>query len=242
MNLVIDNGNTRTKFAIIDGNQIITSGLADNTNTLEQLFGTFSIESVITSNVGKRLDIQDFIPKNVKTFELTSDLPLPIKIDYETPHTLGADRLAVVVGATKMFPNQNCLVIDAGTCITLDFIDNRSVYHGGAILPGLAMKFNALHTFTEKLPLLQIANCDSLTQLVGQSTSQSINSGVVYGTILELEGFVNQYKVRFGDLKVLITGGDADFLAKHLNFDHLQNAELAIVGLNEILKYNEKNV
>lgn len=241
MNLVVDNGNTRTKFAVFDDDRMVVSGVADGNSFFKELFKSFPVENIMVSNVGKKIGIRDAAPEGVRFFELTSELPLPVRIDYETPETLGPDRLAAVVGAMKICPGRNCLVIDAGTCITIDFIDSKAVYHGGAILPGLSMKFNALHTFTEKLPLLKVANSDSQPGLIGKSTAQSIFSGVVNGTVLELDGFVNQYKVRFDDLKVLITGGDSEFLEKHLNFDHLQNTELAFAGLNEILKYNEKN-
>ncbi len=242
MNLVIDSGNTRIKFALFDNDRIVDSGVADSKCFFEELFSFFPIDNVLISNVGKDFDILDIVPEDVRVLELSSELPLPVKIDYETPETLGPDRIAAAVGATAVFPRQNCLVIDVGTCITVDFIDSNSVYHGGAILPGLAMKFNALHTFTEKLPLLKVANAGFQPQLIGKSTAQSILSGVVNGTVLELDGFVNRYRVRFDGLKVLITGGDSDFLEKQLGFDHVQDAELAIAGLNEILKYNEKSV
>lgn len=242
MNLVIDSGNTRIKFALFDKDRIVDSGVADSKRFFEELFSFFPIDNVLISNVGKNLDILDIAPEDVRVLELSSELPLPVKIDYETPETLGPDRIAAAVGATAVFPRQNCLVIDVGTCITVDFIDSNSVYHGGAILPGLAMKFNALHTFTEKLPLLEVANAGFQPRLIGKSTAQSILSGVVNGTVLELDGFVNRYRVRFDGLKVLITGGDSDFLGKQLGFDHVQDAELAIAGLNEILKYNEKSV
>lgn len=242
MNLVIDSGNTRIKFALFDNDRIVDSGVADSKRFFEELFSFFPIDNVLISNVGKDLDILDIAPEDVRVLELSSELPLPVKIDYETPETLGPDRIAAAVGATAVFPRQNCLVIDVGTCITVDFIDSNSVYHGGAILPGLAMKFNALHTFTEKLPLLEVTNAGFQPRLIGKSTAQSILSGVVNGTVLELDGFVNRYRVRFDGLKVLITGGDSDFLGKQLGFDHVQDAELAIAGLNEILKYNEKSV
>lgn len=242
MNLVIDSGNTRIKFALFDKDRIVDSGVADSKRFFEELFSFFPIDNVLISNVGKNLDILDIAPEDVRVLELSSELPLPVKIDYETPETLGPDRIAAAVGATAVFPRQNCLVIDVGTCITVDFIDSNSVYHGGAILPGLAMKFNALHTFTEKLPLLEVTNAGFQPRLIGKSTAQSILSGVVNGTVLELDGFVNRYRVRFDGLKVLITGGDSDFLEKQLGFDHVQDAELAIAGLNEILKYNEKSV
>ena len=173
---------------------------------------------------------------------LTSRSRLPIALDYATPHTLGPDRIAAACGAWQAFPGQNCLVVDAGTCITIDFIDSTATYRGGAILPGIAMKFQALHTFTAKLPLLE--NIDAQSDiLTGRSTHESILAGVLTATRLAVQGFVCRYREAYGDIQVLLTGGDAEPLWGEglLAIDNCTiHPWLVMNGLNEIINANEK--
>lgn len=242
MNLTIDTGNTRTKFAVFDGTDIVASGILENTEQYTVLFGQYTIEAVIASSVGQNIDFQSITPQQTHFYTLSAQLPLPIQIDYDTPETLGADRIAACVGATEFFASQNCLVIDAGTCITIDFIDNRGTYHGGAIMPGFSMKFEALHTFTKKLPLLHLSDSKELPRTAGKTTDESILSGVVNGTLFEIEGFVNCYKSIYNDLQITITGGDAKLLSEQLKDKHRHtiSKDLTLIGLNKILEYNEK--
>ena len=171
---------------------------------------------------------------------MSSELKLPIQNLYKTPSTLGADRLAVSVGAVALFPNQNNLVIDMGTCITLDFVNSNNEYLGGVIMPGISMKFKALHTFTDKLPLLSVSNSNSVDFcIVGDDTLSSIISGVIGGTILELEGFVSRYIEKFGKMNIIFTGGDAIYFEKRVNFPNFADSSLLLVGLNKILNTNE---
>lgn len=165
---------------------------------------------------------------------LGPDTRLPITIEYSTPRTLGTDRVAAACGARKVCGGKGCVVIDAGTCITVDYIDSKGVYHGGAILPGLSMKFKSLHTFTAQLPLIEDARPEEVV-LTGRSTRDSIVAGVLTATRFEIDGFVRQYKDLDSEVQVLLTGGDA-----HIIGGYDIEPQLVMIGLNEIIIYNEK--
>ena len=165
-------------------------------------------------------------------------MPLPIRLDYKTPSTLGADRIADACGAAAMHPGEPCLVIDAGTCITVDFIDANGVYHGGAIMPGLGMSLQALHTYTARLPLIDLANVTK-APVLGRSTEESILAGTLGATLLALAGYVALYKGKAPGLRVLLTGGDAGQLTASgtVAWEHVPH--LTLIGLNEILMHGE---
>jgi type III pantothenate kinase len=195
-----------------------------------------SFENLIISSV--KTDealISSWASKAKRYFILNSDLPLPITNLYATPKTLGMDRLAAVCGAHQLFPSDNCLIIDAGTCITYDFKDKEANYHGGSISPGLAMRFKAVHTFTAKLPLV---TPKPGVKLIGQSTETSIQSGVVNGLLAEIEGIIRQYLEKFPELQVILCGGDAGFFENQLKASIFASPELVLMGLNTILNYN----
>ncbi|NNK40613.1 MAG: type III pantothenate kinase, partial [Winogradskyella sp.] len=162
---------------------------------------------------------------------------LPFINKYETPKTLGVDRIALVSASVLHFPDQNVLIIDAGTCVTYDFITNDNNYIGGAISPGLSMRYRALNTFTAKLPLLNVQQPKSV---VGKTTESSIHSGVVNGIVLEIDGVIDQYKEQFGDLTVILTGGDGKFLSNQLKNSIFANSNFLLQGLNYILQFNLK--
>ena len=162
---------------------------------------------------------------------------IPLQNTYKTPESLGRDRIALAVGANQLFPTNNTLVIDAGTCITYDFIDEKNNYLGGAISPGLQIRLNALHTFTEKLPLVTIKNG---SELIGKTTEMSILSGVINGATAEVDGIIDRYKEQFGNLKTVLTGGDANYFVKTLKNNIFANSKVLLNGLNTILNYNAK--
>jgi type III pantothenate kinase len=141
----------------------------------------------------------------------------------------------LVAAAVFKFPNTDVLIIDAGTCITYDFVDAEACYHGGAISPGIKMRYKSLHTFTENLPLLEP---DNMNQLIGNSTETSIHSGVINGVINEIDSIIGQYRKKNKDLTVVLTGGDVNFLANKLKNGIFANPNFLIEGLNEILIHN----
>ena len=173
--------------------------------------------------------------KTSRNFLLTHLLPLPIQIKYKTPKTLGVDRIAAVCGAIDIFPNKDSLVIDAGTAITYDFVDRQGNYEGGAISPGIEMRFEALHTFTERLPL--VTKTGDLP-LIGSSTETCIRSGVLNGAIAEMEGIIINYKQLYPDLGVVLCGGDSLFFENKLKPTIFAAPDLVLSGLNRILLHN----
>jgi type III pantothenate kinase len=147
------------------------------------------------------------------------------------------DRMILASGATLQFPNQNRLIIDAGTCITYDFVDDKNNYLGGSISPGIRLRYEALHQFTAKLPLLSKSLPDNL---IGNSTSESIHSGVILGTILEIDGFIEEYKSQYAKFIIILTGGDAEFLAKRLKNTIFAHSNFLLESLNQTFQYNQK--
>lgn len=170
-----------------------------------------------------------------KIIFLNSKTLLPIKNSYQTPETLGSDRIAGAVGAWKHFKKGPVLSIDVGTCITFDLVNEESAYCGGAISPGLQMRFKALYDNTDGLPLIKMSG---ETPLIGTSTADSIKSGVVNGIVAEIDGMIEKYQAVFPDIQCIITGGDGDFFAKRLKNPIFASPNLVLVGLNEILDYN----
>ena len=240
MNLAIDIGNTRVKWALFDQNRMTEHGTAQS-GQLAQVCHSHNWQHGILCATGA-YDLSPLGSIAERLHILTSRSRLPIALDYATPHTLGADRIAAACGAWKPRKGETSVVIDAGTCITIDLLDNSGTYRGGAILPGITMKFRALHTFTAKLPLLD--NSDSLgAPLTGRTTEQSIVAGVVTATRFAVEGFIRHYRNQYGHLGVVLTGGDADKLwgnGVDPTGDNLLDPTLTMTGLNEILKQNER--
>ena len=236
MDLVIDIGNTRIKYAGFINGQIQTKGYCIEPE-LENLLKTFSgnVNSIILSSVKPVSEALMFEVKNCssKSFVLSSEMEMPFKNRYESPKTVGADRLALVAGAMFRFPNVPTLIIDAGTCMTFDFIDANTTYHGGAISPGLQMRLKALNAYTEMLPLVDL---EPPKDLIGKNTKESILSGVVNGMLKELDGIIDAYKLRYPEMKIILTGGDLAFFDKKLKNSIFADADSLLKGLYFILK------
>lgn len=234
VNLVIDFGNTRTKAAIFHDDKLITMRSDLQIEGISPFISEHQPHHIIVSSVSRsKSDLEKLLDKS--TVFLTHKTKLPFKIDYKTPETLGLDRIAAVAGAQYMFPSTNCLVIDTGTCITYDIIDANGTYHGGGISPGINMRFKALNTFTANLPLVsEIENIE----LIGQSTTESIQSGVIYGILGEIEQIIRMYKDKYANLQIIICGGDANYFENRLKADIFASPELVLTGLNRILHYN----
>jgi len=167
---------------------------------------------------------------------VSSASKVPFKNTYKTPKTLGVDRIALVAAAVVKFPKKHVLVIDAGTCITYDFVTKEAAYLGGAISPGIKMRYQSLHAFTENLPLLDVFESNNF---IGTSTEESIISGVLTGVQKEINGFIEDYQQEYLDLTVVLTGGDTNFLSKQLKSSIFANQNFLLQGLNEILKFNQ---
>ncbi len=240
MNLVVDIGNSRTKIALFELQRMkgpvhfCRSNEKELTKALRTIPENFPL---IVSSVAGNFERQFLRKKKAGTpiVFLNHRTPLPFKIKYKTPETLGLDRIANAAGGISLFPERNVLVVDAGTCLKFDFIDANKNYHGGAISPGLQMRFNSLNYFTENLPLLKPAEKFMIT---GQSTNESIQSGVQNGMILEIGGVIAHYRKKYKTLKVVLTGGDWIYFVNQLKNTIFAAPELTLIGLNEILNYN----
>ena len=243
MILTIDVGNTRIKGAVFEGSMLMETFVFEK-STLEK-----SIKNIVI----KYKKVAHLVVSSVSDVEKESILglnetinihfvshkdPFPFENQYQTPTTLGIDRMVLASGATLQYPSQNRLVIDAGTCVTYDFIDADNKYLGGAIAPGLRLRYESLHNFTAKLPLLTLENPENF---IGSSTSESIHSGVVNGLIYEIDGFINQYKEKYSNFIIILTGGDTEFLAKRLKNTIFANSNFLLESLNQTFQYKINN-
>ncbi|MHB0754380.1 type III pantothenate kinase [Polaribacter sp. M15] len=240
MNLIIDVGNTRVKVAVFEQDIIVELQIFDKKRILSEvkkISKKYHITDAIISSVAS-ISLKDIkkIEEIVPLTLVSSTIKTPFQNLYSTPKTLGVDRIALVFGAIIKYPKQNILIIDAGTCITFDFINKQKEYLGGAISPGIEMRYKSLHQLTAKLPLLEKKIPDNF---IGNSTKESINSGVVNGVIHEIDGFIYQYKEKYLDLTVVLTGGDANFLSKQLKSSIFANQNFLLEGLNKILIFNK---
>ena len=242
MKLIIDYGNTLAKIALFRGDSLVDYKVMETLTINDiKLFTSqqdrsepvrYCILSSVRTIPGK---IISYLNTTYKLFELDQNIRLPISIKYKTPETLGNDRIAIAVGAVCQFPNEDMLVIDAGTCITYDFINRDKEYLGGAISPGINMRFKALNTFTDKLPL--VTNM-SEAGLIGDTTDDSIRSGVLNGVLEEVNGIIGRYKEVYPSIKVIFTGGDLKYFDKNLKNNIFANSNLVLEGLNMILNFN----
>ncbi|KWW29576.1 MAG: type III pantothenate kinase [bacterium P3] len=235
MNLTLDIGNSNIKAALFDTDgRMVCHYARPVREDAPADWPLDRIDAAIVCASGALPDLARWVPQGVTPHLLTHESPLPVRIGYETPATLGTDRIAAACGAWRLHPHKNSLIVDGGTCVTVDFIDSDGVFHGGAILPGMAMRFKALHTFTDKLPLIEYdGTAADATDPCGHSTRQSIMAGVVCGLRYEIAGFVEHYRRHYDDLQVCYTGGMPTLPATRQPY-------LVMIGLNEIL--SQKNV
>ncbi|HMG90477.1 MAG TPA: type III pantothenate kinase [Chryseolinea sp.] len=236
MNIVVDYGNTSAKVGVFEGDKLTMQYNFQKAEELKEFLENFSAVSFIISSVTKDpAEVLPWATQAKRKLILNPQLPLPVKIKYATPSTLGVDRIAGVCGAQHMFPKTNVLVIDAGTCITYDFLDRDGNFLGGGISPGLMMRFNAVHNFTARLPLVPLIE---EAPLIGDSTESCIQSGVINGLIEELSGIIRLYRQKFEGLSVILSGGDARFFENKLKGSIFAVPELVLSGLNSILIHN----
>jgi type III pantothenate kinase len=242
MNLIVDAGNTFVKLAVFDGDRMLSDQKVELDGFCEKIKVFFEeypdINHSIVSSVGflekKHLAMVAIFSK---VHLLSPKSLVPFKNSYASPHTLGVDRIALATAAFYYNPKGNTLVIDAGTCITYDMINDIGEYLGGAISPGIAMRYKALHEQTSKLPLLET---DDILDFIGNTTASCIHSGVVNGVCNEIDGVIEQYNARFINLTVILTGGDMQFLSKRLKNTIFAHSKFLLEGLNYLLEYNKR--
>ena len=240
MNLIVDVGNTSVKLAVFQDSAIIYKEIISIDEIeikIQELINKYPfLSKAIMSSVGNLSQTQlSNLANHIETIILNSNTKAPFKNKYKTPNTLGVDRIALVSASVLKYPNNNVLIIDAGTCITYDFINSKNEYLGGAISPGISTRYKSLKNLTANLPLLKRK---APKKLIGNSSKQSIHSGVINGILMEIDGIVNKYRKKYEDLTVILTGGDADFLSKRLKSSIFANSNFLLEGLNFILEFN----
>ena len=241
MNLVIDIGNTQTKLAVFQKTELISKKVVVKDMILKHARGLLTefpkIQWIILASVSSpSQEIVKDLKSKCKLIIVDSCIKTPFINDYRTPKTLGSDRIALISASIQKFLNKNVLIIDAGTCITFDFISHDNRYLGGAISPGIEMRYRMLHEQTANLPLL---NLTQPQYLIGNSTNSSIHSGVVNGVLKEIEGVIGEYEKKYNELKVILTGGDGNFLSKQLKSSIFANSNFLLEGLNNLLEFNK---
>ena len=241
MNLIIDVGNSFVKLSVFDNDTIVFKKKClkrEFFNEIKVVLNQFkTIKDAITSSVGKFTKKElSVLNEKIQVFELSYKAKIPFKNKYATPNTLGVDRIALVSAAAIQFPKKNVLIIDVGSCITYDFLNSENEYLGGAISPGIELRYKSLHNFTDKLPLL---SPETPLGLIGNSTNASIHIGVLKGVVIEIDGFISSYKEKYKELTIILTGGGAHFLVESLKNDIFANSNFLLEGLNYILENNK---
>ncbi len=238
MDLVVDIGNTSTKIAFYKGSAIIKKERlkSPDTGTVGRFIGKKSVSRVIVSSVNHdpRALINFLREKGAVVHLLSWKSHYPFTIAYETPETIGVDRLAAAAGALLYHPGADLLVIDAGSALTLDVIADGS-FLGGSISPGLLMRFRALNEFTVRLPLIDF---DRDFSFPGRSTKDAINGGVVMGLVFEINEYIRTFEKRHDKLVTVITGGDSEIITSLTDRKMFHHPDLVTDGLNYLLDYN----
>jgi len=241
-NLVIDIGNTNSKLAVFNQKELVHYQRLESLDeqSLASIIEKYQIVNAAVSSVNTATDkLSDFLKSKINYILFTTAIRAGIINHYETIDTLGLDRWAKVIAAHRLYPNQNCLLIDAGTCITYDVLTATSEYFGGSISLGINMRFAALNHYTGRLPLVQFNKDEEIIPL-GSNTKNAIKNGVLQGVVNEVEGFIAAENKKNSSLKVIITGGDADFLNKQLKnsifaTQIIYDPYLVLKGLNEVI-------
>ena len=243
MILTIDVGNTNIKVAVFEQVDLIEKFVfqkKDLKNNFENILKKYpNYTNGVLSSVGKLDETEIFwLKKHMNLFEINHNSIFPFQNLYSTPKTLGVDRMVLAAGAVLLFPNQNTLIIDVGTCVTYDFVNNKNEYLGGAISPGLRLRYESLHNFTAKLPLLEKKSPENF---IGNSTNEAIHSGVVNGLRNEIEGFISEYSVKNEQFTIILTGGDANFLANRFKSTIFADENFLLKSLQQLYTYSLQN-
>jgi type III pantothenate kinase len=243
MILTIDVGNTRIKSAVFENNTLVEVSVFSHENckkSIKNILVKFDkITNLVVASVGK-LQKETFksFSNQVEIHFITHENNFPFQNKYLTPQTLGIDRMVLAAGAVLQFPKQNKLVIDAGTCVTYDFVDQNNNYLGGAISPGIRLRYESMHNYTAKLPLLTIEEPENI---IGNSTQQAMHSGVINGLTYEIDGYINSLKDKNENFIIILTGGDSIFLAKRLKNTIFANSNFLLESLSNLYQYQIKN-
>ncbi len=238
MKLTLDIGNTYTKYGFFIENELSEQGTVHGLDGLRAFLESRAddFEQAIVCSVRYKHDeIRHLFPEHKQVLYLDHLTSIPITVNYATPETLGMDRLAAVIGAAELFPGKAVMVIDIGTCITYDYMNSSGVFEGGIISPGVELRYKAMHEHTQRLPLLNNREAETL---IGDSTANAMRSGVINGITGEVEYMISQFLLKTPDLKVIITGGGAKIFESRIKADIFVALEIVLVGLNRVLDCN----
>lgn len=237
-NVVVDIGNSKIKTAVFNVDALVSRYTA---SSLEEVKAHYADRqhAWIFSSVAKPEEEIRQVFQGEEVLVLSRNTPLPVEVNYDTPETLGLDRIAAAAGAQYFYPDQDVLVIDLGTCITYDIIDRAGIFQGGVIAPGLKMRMRAMSHFTHRLPDISQEWRDIVLQDIGKSTRQCMVNGTYTALIHEMNGFIEVFTKEYGNLTVMMTGGDAVYFESNLKAPIFANFDLVLIGLNRILKYNQ---
>ncbi|MDO4728280.1 MAG: type III pantothenate kinase [Bacteroidota bacterium] len=243
MILAVDIGNTRVKLAVFQDITLVEKFHCTQENFLKKiseiLISYPKIDTLVSASV-TNLELNQLFSLNnqIKIYPITRNLKFPFVNLYQTPDTLGIDRMIVSAGASLMYPDKNKLIIDAGSAITYDFVDKDNNYHGGMISLGINMRYRALNHFTAKLPLLELSDEQFW---IGQNTNEAIHSGVVNGILMEIDGIINSFCMENDNFIIILTGGDSIFLASRLKNTIFANPNFLLESLNYLYQYQNND-
>lgn len=239
MYLVIDAGNTSLKYFIFENNNLVFKNKIDYDSFFSnKVLVQYSIDKTIICNVSRHTTPSIAEQFSIDSYlEFTHETKIPIRNNYGTPQTLGLDRLAAAIGAEHIMPHKNKVIIDMGTAITIDFLDETATFQGGNISLGISARFQALAEYTGKLPLV---TPQETTSLFGKNTIEAINNGVISGVCNELSSYINIYQSQYQDVAFFLTGGDSLFFEKRQKNAIFACENLVAIGLLSVLKFNEK--
>jgi len=233
----LDIGNTKSKLGLFmpDG-RVEMETIDRSPQALHDKVQEYKIKDLIVTSVTQLLVEDEEVIRNLDSFIWLSDsTPLPISLAYLTPETLGRDRIATAVGASVLKPNEHSIIVDAGTCMTVDLLKKGKIFEGGYIAPGINMRWKAMNEYTANLPLVQN---HEIRHIIGKSTHEALSIGGAMATVMELEGFLHRIKTELNPINVILTGGDGTFIADHIVSDVNHVPSLLMIGLREIQRYN----
>ena len=233
-NVVIDIGNSRIKVGIFAGATLSEKLLLKDISELSSILSRPHDHLIVSSVKEDPESILNLSSAETKII-LSSLTPLPVHVRYSTPHSLGVDRIAAICGAFQLFPLEDCLIVDMGTCINYELLDKKGDYWGGIISPGMSMRFESMHTFTARLPLIQATMNPTL---IGDSTEACMQSGVMNGIVEEVKGIIARVQEKYPSARVILCGGDAPTFENQLKPSIFAAPELVLQGLNRILIHN----
>ncbi len=233
----LDFGNTRLKTAVFEGDELKeVIVLRDQSEHLKEIIAKYKPQrSILSSVINHDAVVEDILANNTRFHKLSNTSKLPFTIPVGKPETMGADRLAIAASSVFLFPHKNNVAVGLGTCITYNFINQHHEFLGGSISPGMGLRFQAMHQFTAKLPLVK---GHWNVPLIGYDTATNLQSGVVLGMAKEIDGILNMYQERFGNFNALLTGGDIQLFRPYLKNKIFADPHLIFKGLYAISQYN----